>query len=131
MSFARKLILAATAATLASSAPAAAAVDVERHGAENPMVEIFRSTIYGALAGVVVGGAIALATDGSDGDEDVMRWSIVTGTAVGLAYGIYWVNRRPQPSAMLELEGGDLHVRPLPGVSLAGGPKLHVVAVRF
>jgi hypothetical protein len=114
-------------------APASAAINVERHGTENPMVEIFKSTVYGALAGLVVGGAIALA---AQGDEDttgnIFRWSIVGGTAVGLGAGIYFVSKRPQPSALLELNDGGLSLHPTaPQLEPGGGMSMRLVAVRF
>ena len=56
----RPISLLLCAALMAGVLPAraCAGVNVERKSAENPMVEIFRSTIYGALTGVVVGGEL-------------------------------------------------------------------------
>jgi hypothetical protein len=105
-------------------------VNVERGGVENPVVEVFRSTVYGALAGVAVGGAIALAV-GSDADE-ILRWSIVGGTAIGLGAGVYFVSRRPQPSALLELKDGGLSLHPpVPQLEPGGGVSMQLVAVRY
>lgn len=113
-------------------APASAAVNVERHGAENPVVEVFKSTVYGALAGVVVGGAIALAAGDSEAAGEIMRWSIVGGTVVGLGAGIYFVSKRPQPSALLELKDGGLSLQPTPPqIEPGGGMSMRLVAVRF
>ena len=114
-------------------APASAGVNIERHGTENPMVEVFKSTIYGALTGAVVGGVIVLAAQGdSDTDRDIMRWSIVSGTVVGLGVGFYFVAKRPQPAAMLELKDGALGLHPvLPQVEPGGGVRMRVVGVRF
>jgi hypothetical protein len=107
-----------------------AEVNVERGGVENPVVEVFRSTVYGALAGVAVGGAIALAA-GSDADE-ILRWSIVGGTAIGLGTGVYFVSRRPQPAAMLELKDGGMSLHPpTPQLELGGGVSVQLVAVRY
>ena len=112
--------------------PGSAAVNVERHGTENPVVEVFRSTVYGALAGAVVGGAIALAAKDSDATDDIFRWSIVAGTAIGLGAGIYWVTKRPQPTAMLELNDGALTLHPVaPEIVPGEGMSLRVFAVRF
>ena len=111
---------------------ASAAVNVERRGSENPVVEVFRSTVYGALAGVVVGGAIALAAQDSNATDDIMRWSIVAGTAIGLGAGIYWVTKRPQPTAMLELNDGALSLHPAAlQLESGGGASVRLVAVRF
>src|SRR6266850_4851019 len=94
---------------IATLAPAAgAAVNVQRTGSENPMQEVFKSVIYGGLAGIVLGSAIALADKGNDNDGDIMRWSFVGGTFLGLGFGIYHVTSRP--SAMLELDQGRLRL---------------------
>lgn len=113
-------------------APAPAAVNVERHGTENPVVEVFKSTVYGALAGVVVGGAIALAAQDSDATDDIMRWSIVGGTMIGLGAGIWFVSKRPQPGALLEINNGNLGLQPAPPtLEPGGGMAWRLVAVRF
>ena len=117
---------------VALGAPARAGVNIERQGTENPMVEIFKSTIYGALAGAVVGGAIALAVQDEDSTDEILRWSIVSGTMVGLGAGIYFVARRPQPSGLLELDEGRLGLNPaLPTLEPGGGMAWRLVAVRF
>jgi len=107
--------------------------ELERRGAENPMVEIFKSTVYGALAGLVVGGAIALAAQGDDNTtSNIFRWSIVGGTVVGLGAGIYFVSKRPQPAALLELKDGALSLHPTPPqIEPGGGMSMRLVAVRF
>src|SRR5262245_1696540 len=63
-------------------AKSSGSVEITRGGAENPMVEIARSVMWGAVAGVVVGGAIALAA--KDDSGEALRWGIVAGTGVGL-----------------------------------------------
>jgi hypothetical protein len=114
-------------------ARASAAVNVERRSAENPMVEIFRATVYGALTGAVVGGVIVLAAqEDADTNGDIMRWSIVGGTALGLAAGMYFTARRPQPSGLLQFDDGALTLHPvLPQVEPGGGMSMRLVAVRF
>jgi hypothetical protein len=121
--------LAATLALGTLAPRARAQVHVERRGAENPMVEVFRSTVYGGLAGLVVGAGIALVDD-SEG-TDPLKWGFVTGTFVGLGYGFYWVSRRPQPQALLEVAGGKLRVCAAPTLELGASPRVHLVAVRF
>jgi hypothetical protein len=109
-----------------------AGVNIERKGSENPMAEVFKSTLYGALVGAVVGGAIVLAAQDSDANGDIMRWSIVGGTMLGLGAGIYFVARRPQPSGMLELKDGTLAIHPpTPQIEPGGGMSMRLVAVRF
>jgi hypothetical protein len=126
------IFLCALLALGAFPARAPAAVNVERHGTENPVVEVFKSTVYGALAGVVVGGAIALAAQDESATDDIMRWSIVGGTMVGLGAGIWFVSRRPQPSALLELNNGNLGLQPAPPtLEPGGGMAWRLVAVRF
>ena len=113
-------------------AGASAGVNVERQSAENPMVEVFRSTIYGALTGAVVGGVIVLAAKSdADTNGDIMRWSIVGGTLLGLGAGIYFTAKRPQPTGLLEFDDGgvSLHAA-LPQVE-PGGMSMCLVAVRF
>lgn len=118
------------------AATAHAQVRVERHGAENPMVEVFKSTIYGGLAGLLVGGAIEWASEDSNGDA--VKWGFITGTFVGLGFGLYWVSTRPQPKAALEWEGGELHLNAGPTVDAVLGPsgqaqgaRVHLLAMRF
>lgn len=118
------------AAVVFSAVPSArAAVNVERRGDENGAVEIFRSTLYGALAGGIVGGALALVAD--NGVEPV-KWGLVAGTFTGLGYGIYQVSKRPQPTAMLEFGEGGLRAHAFPTIEGgAGGARLHLVSMRY
>jgi hypothetical protein len=111
---------------------AAGSVEISRNGAENPMVEIARSVMWGAVAGLVVGGAIALAAKDDSGES--LRWGIVLGTGAGLAAGVYFVSHRPQPAALLEIRDSRLAagapvlaaVEPVPG-----GARARLIGVRF
>jgi hypothetical protein len=86
--------------------PASAQVIETREGSSNPMVEVFKSTCYGSLAGLLLGSALALATDDNDNDEEYVRWGFVGGTFFGFGYGIYHVASRPGPGqAMLQDDG--------------------------
>jgi len=124
------VLLCAVLALGAFPASSSAEVTIERRGVENPVVEVFKSTVYGALAGVAVGGAIALAA-GSDAEE-ILRWSIVGGTAIGLTAGIYFVSRRPQPVALLELKSGELSLHPpTPQLEPGGGVSMQLFAAQF
>jgi hypothetical protein len=67
------------------------------------MVSVFKSTIYGGLAGLVLGLAVELVDEDSDGDA--VKWGFVGGTFFGFGYGIYHVAHRPGPGRAL-LEGG-------------------------
>ena len=107
-------------------------VEITRGGAENPMVEIARSVMWGAVAGFVVGGAVALAT--KDGSGESLRWGIVGGTAVGLGAGVYFVSHRPQPATLLELHDGHLSTGPtaLGAIEpVQGGARARLIGVRF
>ena len=87
-------------------------------GQESPVATIGKSTFYGALTGLLVGGAAALVSGGSAGET--MKWSFVAGTAVGFAYGVYDVNTRPEPkSAMLSLNSSGSATFNLPKPRLA------------
>ena len=130
-----KRLIAVVLATLVvaplAALPARAAVNVERHGAENPMVEISRSILYGGLAGLLVGGAIALA-DEDDNNTDPLRRGLVAGVATGAALGFYWVMSRPQPSAALELDSDSASLAlPMPVVARDGTTRVSLVAYRF
>jgi len=126
----KRTIAAALAAWLlcTTAAPAAAAVNVERSGSENPMVELSRSILYGGLAGVMVGGAIALATE-SDDTSEILRWSLVTGTLVGLGFGLHYVTHRPQ--AMLEIEDGETRLGLVTPEVGPDGVRMRLVGVTF
>jgi hypothetical protein len=115
------------------AAPAArAAVNVSRGGDENPMREVARSVVWGGLAGLTVGAAIAVATEGSDGDGEAVRWGFAGGTFVGLGYGLWWVSRRPQPSALLEVRDGRLLAHAaLPEPDADGSLRLRLARVTF
>ena len=120
--------------SLPNAPPALAEVNVERHSSENPMVEVARSTMYGALAGLIVGGAIELAAKDDSGEP--LRWGIVGGTMVGLGYGLWWTSHRPS-GAMLEYEDGTLRAHAMPtiqGVVTPDGMReaqIRLVAIRF
>ena len=111
---------------------AAGSVEITRNSAENPMAEITRSMLWGAVAGLLVGGAIELAAKDTSGEP--LRWGIVVGTGAGLASGIYFVSHRPQPTALLELKGGRLSPGPVPLAAVepvAGGVRARLVALGF
>ncbi len=108
--------------------PCPAQTRVERQSSENPMVEVFRSTIYGGLAGLVVGSAIALVDESHSGNA--VKWGFVGGTFLGLGYGLYYVSTRPQPRAMLEVGPGGLRVNAAPTVEWQDGARVYLLALR-
>jgi hypothetical protein len=99
---------------------AMAEVNVERRSDENPVVEVARSVMWGAVAGAVVGGAVALADTSPDNSTPV-RWGIVGGTALGLAYGLWWSAKRPS-GAMLEIQDGTLRAQAVPPIEMTVTP---------
>ena len=111
---------------------AAGNVEISRNSAENPMAEIARSVMWGAFAGLLVGGAIELAAKDASGEP--LRWGIVVGTGAGLASGVYFVSHRPQPAALLEVKDGHLSPDPAPLGALepvAGGARARLISVSF
>jgi len=107
-------------------------VEISRNGSENPMVEVARSVMWGAVAGFVVGGAVALAA--KDGSGESLRWGIVVGTGTGLAAGVYFVSHRPQPAALLQVQDGKLSPSPtaLGAIEpVQGGARARLIGVRF
>jgi hypothetical protein len=125
------LLLVAVLASVVRSAPAHAAVNVERSGAENPMVEVARSTLYGGLAGLMIGGAIALV-DGSHDDGSVIKWGFAGGTFLGFGVGLVSVLTRPEPTGFIELEHGRAHLAfAPPRPTRSGALALDVVSIRF
>jgi len=128
----KRILVPALAAVLLFSlaAPALAAVNVERRGDENPMVEVARSTMYGALAGTLIGSALALASDSNGGSA--VKWGFVVGTFAGAGFGLYTVATRPQPSAVLEWKDGRFAGGGLAALEAApGSVRVRVAAVRF
>jgi len=90
-----------------------AQVVVSRQGDENPAISVTKSIFWGGLGGLLLGGAVALATDEDDGE--ILKWSFVGGTFAGLALGLWHVTHRPEPrGALLRIEpGGALVSAPL------------------
>ena len=126
-------MLISAALALHVAAPAAhAGVNVNRNGDENPMKEVAKSVLYGGMAGLALGGAIAWASDNNSNDGDIVRWGFVGGTFLGLGMGLWWVTKRPAPTAALELEDGSLRAQlPTPDVGADGRPRLTLARVRF
>ena len=81
-------------------------VTVERHGVENPAMEVARSTFWGAVAGTVLGLAVAAVQD--QNDSAAIRWGFALGTFAGFGAGVYFVAQRPAPASLLELRDGKL-----------------------
>ncbi len=81
------------------------AVNTVREDSESPFVSVAKSTFYGSLFGTAIGCAIMLIADGDD--DDIFKVSFVSGTALGLGYGIYHVATRPSDTtALFRLDGG-------------------------
>jgi hypothetical protein len=96
-------------------------VHVERR-IGNPMAEIFKNTLYGALTGLLVGG-ILIAIDSEDSDERRSKLSTSTavGAGVGLLYGVFVVTSMERQVAAIEWDGERLALNmPRVGVALTG-----------
>jgi len=129
----RFLVLVAMVSALLPATHAFAAVNVERKGAENPVIEISRATIYGALAGFALGGAVALIVNDSEKTKDYLRVGTAIGTFAGFGLGLYWVARRPKPTALLELSPAGLRLDPsLAAIQPAGtGARVRLFSASF
>jgi hypothetical protein len=126
------LLLAASLASGTLAPAARAAVNIERQGSENPVLEVAKSTVWGGLGGLALGCAIALVNTDNDSGGDIIRWCFVGGTFLGCGYGIYHVSTRPKASALIEFQGlaPSLHAA-LPVPEPTGGVTMRLVAVRF
>lgn len=122
-------VAAVLAVLLTTSPPANAAVNVERQGTENPVIEIAKSTAYGALAGMLIGAAIDLAGDGDE--SEAIRWGTVIGTFAGLGGGIYFVATRPSPDALLQIDEGQLQLHASVVEFTGDGARVRLAGVRF
>jgi hypothetical protein len=94
-------------------------------GQESSVVTVGKSTFYGALTGLLVGSATALVAGGNSGD--ILKWSFVGGTAVGLVWGIHDVSTRPeQNTAMFSLksDGSTTVSLPTPQLRYSGNGDL-------
>jgi hypothetical protein len=60
----------------------------------NAFVAVAKTTIWGFLLGVVVGGALEIGASDEGSDGDAFRFSVVAGTFAGMGYGIYHVITR-------------------------------------
>ena len=67
-------------------------IQIVREDSENPFVSIAKSTFYGATLGSIISFAIMLATNGDD--STIFKVSFISGTGLGLGYGIYHVATR-------------------------------------
>jgi len=69
-----------------------------RESEGNPVVTVFRGSLYGAGTGLVLGGAWALLESDSRGEtEDILKWSVGVGALAGAAVGALYVLFRENP----------------------------------
>jgi hypothetical protein len=89
-------------------------------GQESSVATVGKSTFYGALTGLLVGGAAALVGGGNSGD--ILKWSFVAGTSVGLIWGIHDASTGPERnSAMFSLKSDGSTTFALPTPQLRAG----------
>jgi hypothetical protein len=111
------LVLAAVLGTVAAPREARA---------DNSFNEVAKTTVLGAAAGLVVGGAIALLAD----DGEPVKWGFVLGTFGGLGYGLYNTNK--STASLLELRDGRLGTGGMASLDRRNGSvQVHAVGVRF
>lgn len=94
--------------------------------AENAFNEVAKTTVLGAAAGLVVGGAIAwLAEDG-----EPVKWGFVIGTFGGLAYGV--AHQNSSSASLIELRHGAIGTGGMASLDRRNGSvQVHAVGVRF
>jgi hypothetical protein len=128
----RLLVLMMCAAAIAAPpASAIAEVNVERMGSENPMKEVTTSIIYGAAAGLILGGAVALVDDSGDDDHQI-KMGFALGAFFGCGFGLFHVLTRPKASAMIEIHDGRAHLAlATPTMDRRGELKLALVRAKF
>lgn len=95
---------------------AAAQVRVERTGEENPAMTITKSVLWGGLAGLMLGGATALAVEKNE--VEIVKWFAVGGVFGGLAVGVLHVATRPGPTVGLVQKDGDRLTVNVPSISV-------------
>lgn len=77
-----------------------------RESESNPVVTVFRGTLYGAGTGLLLGGAYALIeSDGADETRDILKWGVAGGAIAGAAVGLVYVLLRPQPRGDADVVG--------------------------
>ena len=79
-----------------------------RESESNPVVTVFRGTLYGAGTGLVLGGAYALvASDGADETKDILKWGVAGGAIAGAAIGLVYAVTRSEPEGEADVIGAD------------------------
>jgi len=103
---------------------ASAQVVETREGEANPTGVIFRSTLYGAGTGLVLGGAYALVDEGDDPSTgSILAWGVAGGAAAGFLIGVIHTLTRSGPegdaevTSALQVRDGDTRLA-IPGVML-------------
>lgn len=94
--------------------------------AENQFNEVAKTTVLGAAAGLVVGGAIAWLAD----DSEPVKWGFVIGTFGGLAYGVAHANQ--SSASLIELRHGTIGTGGLASLDRRNGSvQVRAIGVRF
>ncbi len=88
----------------------AGATDARAQNGDDPVRTIAKSTFWGGVTGLALGGAIALV---SDGDEtDIITWGLVIGVFGGFGFGVYHVlSNQHRSYGLLEYDSGKLSLR--------------------
>ena len=80
---------------------------------DNTMIRISKSTVYGGLLGLLLGGAVAIVVD--DNRDKPIRWGLVLGMFGGFAYGVYSASTGRDDFFLREGDGIDPGRYRLPG----------------
>jgi hypothetical protein len=100
MKLPRSFTSAALALVLIVSAQDSSSAQVveTRESEGNPVVTVFRGSLYGAGTGLVLGGAWALIeSDSQDETWDILKWGTAGGAIAGATVGLLYVLFRSQP----------------------------------
>jgi hypothetical protein len=97
-----------------------------RESEGNPVVTVFKGSLYGAGTGLVLGGAWALLESDSRGEtEDILKWSVGVGALTGAAVGALYLLFRENPD-----DDGAAVVVPAPAAFDATNGSFGVPALR-
>ena len=88
----------------------AGATNVCAQEKDNPVRTIAKSTFWGGVTGLALGGAIALVSDGNE--QEVITWGFVLGVFGGFGFGVYHVMSNDHRAyGLLDYDSGKVSLR--------------------
>ena len=85
----------------------AGATDARAQSADNPVRTIAKSTFWGGVTGLALGGAAALVSNGDE--KDIITWGFVIGVFAGFGFGVYHVlSNQHRSYGLLDYDSGKL-----------------------